>query len=158
MRLLLAAVGRLKHGPEAELVADYAQRIRRSGRALGFAEFSIVEIDAPERDSKNRILKEGELLLERTEGAFRIALDERGKSKSSAEFAELLARRRDEGRPSCAFLIGGADGLADSVKAACPAAISFGRATFPHLLVRVMLCEQIYRAMTILSGHPYHRA
>lgn len=160
MRLLIAAAGRLKQGPEADLVDAYAARIRAGGRAVGISAFTIVEIEAPKTLSGDvRRAREGELLLGALpDDARPIVLDERGKDLTSAAFARLIADRRDQGANDVAFLIGGADGCAAAVKEAADATIAFGRATWPHLLVRALLCEQIYRAMTILSGHPYHRA
>jgi 23S rRNA (pseudouridine1915-N3)-methyltransferase len=160
MRLLIAAVGRLKAGAEADLVEDYATRIRASGRALGVGEFKIAEVEAPKGlAGAARQAREGELLLAATDPkARRAILDERGKDQSSESLAKLIAAWRDQGAPEIAFLIGGADGHAEPLRESADALIAFGRATWPHLLVRAMLCEQIYRAMTILSGHPYHRA
>lgn len=158
MRLKIAAVGRLKSGPESALVEDYAARIRAVGRGLGVTQFAIVEVEAPKGlDGEARRQKESAALIEATGGARRLALDERGRALSSEEFAALLARWRDDGAPEIALLIGGADGHAPDLRESADGLLSFGKATWPHMLVRVMLCEQIYRAMTILSGHPYHR-
>lgn len=160
MRLAVAAVGRLKSGPEADLVADYAGRIRAVGRAIGVAEFTIVEVEAPKGlEAPARKARESTLLLAAIPAkGRRAALDERGAQFSSAAFAKLIGDWRDRGAPDAAFLIGGADGLEASVRESAEAVVAFGKATWPHMLVRAMLCEQIYRAMTILSGHPYHRA
>lgn len=159
MRLLIAAVGRLKSGPEAELVLDYVERARRLGRSIGFPDVAVVEIEAPKAlAGETRRTRESELLLAATPaGASLAALDERGDLLTSDEFAGLLERWRDAAASSAAFLIGGADGHAETLGAKADRRIAFGRATFPHLLVRTMLAEQIYRAMTILAGHPYHR-
>lgn len=159
MRLKIAAVGRLRSGPEAALVEEYATRIRAAGRALGFSDFRIDEVEAPKGlDGEARRRKESAALLDASAGgARRIALDERGRALSSEEFATLIARWRDEGAPEIAFLIGGADGHERSLLDSANLALAFGKATFPHMLVRVMLAEQIYRAVTILAGHPYHR-
>jgi 23S rRNA (pseudouridine1915-N3)-methyltransferase len=157
MRLAVAAVGRLRGGPEAAIIDDYAARIRGLGRGLGVSAFDLREIEAPKGLSgEKRQEKESALLIEATPGARRIALDERGDNLTSEEFARRLAQLRDAGAAEVACLIGGADGHHPSLKA--DVRIAFGRATFPHMLVRVMLVEQIYRALTILSGHPYHRA
>lgn len=160
MRLAVAAVGRLKSGPEAELVADYAARIRALGRSIGFTEFTIVEIDSPKGlEGPAKKAREATLLLAAVPSkARRAALDERGAQLSSAAFAKLIGDWRDQGAPDAAFLIGGADGLDANARESAEAVVAFGKATWPHMLVRAMLCEQIYRAMTILSGHPYHRA
>ena len=160
MRLKIAAVGRLKSGPESALIDDYAARIRASGRALGLTDFSIVEVEAPKGlEGEIRRRKESDKLLN-TAGpdARRIVLDERGRTLSSNDFAQMIARWRDDGAPELAFFIGGAVGHAPALRESADALLSFGKATWPHMLVRVMLSEQIYRAMTILSGHPYHRA
>ncbi|MBI1366190.1 MAG: 23S rRNA (pseudouridine(1915)-N(3))-methyltransferase RlmH [Alphaproteobacteria bacterium] len=160
MRLILAAVGRLKSGPEADLVEDYAGRIRAAGRPIGVSDFSIVEVEAPRGlDGAARQAKESALLLgAAADKARKIVLDERGRSLSSEEFARTLADWRDNGAGEIAFLIGGADGHDRTVRESADLLVSFGRATWPHMLVRAMLCEQVYRAMMILSGHPYHRA
>lgn len=157
MRLAIAAAGRLRSGPEADLIDDYAKRIRGLGRGLGFTAFDIREIEAPKGlAGEKRREREGALLWEATPQARRIALDERGDNLSSEDLARRIALMRDEGAGEAAFLIGGADGHHPALKP--DHRIAFGRATFPHMLVRVMLTEQIYRALTILSGHPYHRA
>lgn len=157
MRVTVAAVGRLRGGPEGGLVDDYAVRIRGAGRAVGVTAFDLLEVEAPKGLSGvARQEHERALLSEATTKARRVALDERGENLTSAEFAGRLARWRDDGAPHVAFLIGGADGHHPAL--AADARLAFGRATFPHMLVRVMLVEQIYRAVTILSGHPYHRA
>lgn len=160
MRLAIAAVGRLKSGPEADLVGDYAARIRGGGRGVGIPEFSLKEVEAPRGlEGAARMAREGELLAATApKSARRIVLDERGSSFSSDEFAALIAKWRDAGAPAACFFIGGADGLHPSIRESADTMLAFGRATWPHMLVRVMLCEQIYRAMTILAGHPYHRA
>lgn len=157
MRLAIAAAGRLRGGPEAALIDDYAGRIRGLGRGLGVAAFDIREIEAPKGlAGEKRQERESALLIEATPEARRIALDERGDNLSSEDLARRIARLRDDGAGEVAFLIGGADGHHPGLKT--DYRIAFGRATFPHMLVRVMLAEQIYRALTILSGHPYHRA
>jgi 23S rRNA (pseudouridine1915-N3)-methyltransferase len=160
VRLLIAAVGRLKSGPEADLVSDYVERTRRLGRGMGFSEVAVVEIEAPKAlAGAPRRARESELLLAAAPRDARLAaLDEHGEIFSSEEFARLLERWRDGGAAAAAFLIGGADGHGEELATRSERRIAFGRATFPHLLVRAMLAEQIYRAMTILAGHPYHRA
>lgn len=157
MRVTVAAVGRLRGGPESDLIESYAARIRGAGRAIGITAFDIREVEAPKSLSgEKRQERESALLAEAAPAARRIALDERGDIVSSAEFAARMGRWRDDGAAEIAYLIGGADGHHASLQV--EARFAFGRATFPHLLVRVMLAEQIYRAVTILSGHPYHRA
>lgn len=160
MRLVIAAVGRLKSGPEADLIAAYATRIKGGGRSVGFTDLTIAEVEAPRGlEGPVRTAREGELLAAAAPaGARRLILDERGKLISSEDFAALLADWRDHGAPAACFFIGGADGLDRSIRESADTMLAFGRATWPHMLVRAMLCEQIYRAMTILAGHPYHRA
>jgi 23S rRNA (pseudouridine1915-N3)-methyltransferase len=160
LRLIVAAIGRLRAGPEAALIEDYAGRIRAGGRRVGLTGIEIVELEAAKgAEGAARLAREGELLKSAVpDGAISIALDERGRQLSSAEFAVLLARHVSDGAHSMAFLIGGADGLAAETRDCAALQLAFGKATWPHLLVRAMLVEQIYRAMTILAGHPYHRA
>jgi 23S rRNA (pseudouridine1915-N3)-methyltransferase len=160
MRLLIAAVGRLKAGPERELFERYVDRANASGRTVSLAPIEISEIpESRARRPADRISEEaGKLNAALPKGAKRIVLDGRGQSLSSEELARRLAKLRDQGTPAAAFLLGGADGLAKSLLEPADLAISFGAATFPHQIVRILLAEQIYRAITILSGHPYHRA
>jgi 23S rRNA (pseudouridine1915-N3)-methyltransferase len=155
MRLHLCAVGRLRAGPERGLVDDYLQRFDRAGRALGLGP----AIEHQVEDKKHLGMAAEAALLERAvpQGAVLIALDERGRQVSSPEFAGFLAKWRDAGRQDMAFLIGGADGLAPELRARADDALSFGQMVWPHMLVRVMLAEQIYRAAQILAGTPYHR-
>jgi 23S rRNA (pseudouridine1915-N3)-methyltransferase len=156
MRLHLCAVGRLRAGPERDLVDDYLQRCDRTGRPLGLGPVTEHEV---EDKRGGGMAAEGEL-LSRTlpAGAALVVLDERGKTLSSPEFATQLALWRDSGRQDAAFMIGGADGIDPAVRSRADLAISFGRMVWPHMLVRVMLAEQLYRATTILAGGPYHRA
>lgn len=155
MRLHLCAVGRLRAGPERDLVDDYLGRLDRTGRPLGLGPASEHEVE----DKKGGGMTAEGLLLSRTipEGAALCVLDERGKTLSSPEFAQVLAQWRDAGRQDAAFVIGGADGVDPSLRSRADLAISFGRMVWPHILVRVMLAEQLYRAATILAGSPYHR-
>lgn len=159
MRLLITAVGKLKRGPQAALVEDYTGRIHQIGKATGFTDFSIVEVEAPKAlDGKARQQKEASLLEDALAPVTkRIVLDERGKSLSSAALAQKLGTWRDEGTKMTGFVIGGADGHDKKITDRADLLLSFGAATWPHMLARAMLCEQIYRAMTILSNHPYHR-
>lgn len=156
MRLHICAVGRLRAGPERALVGDYLQRFDRTGRALGLGPATEHEVE----DRKGGGMMAEAALLERAlpAGARIIALDERGRMMTSPNFAAFLARWRDDGCQDVAFLIGGADGLAPDLRARADAALSLGPMVWPHLLVRVMIAEQIYRAASILSGAPYHRA
>lgn len=159
MRLSVAAIGRLRGGPQADLIEEYATRIKATGKPLGVTRFDIKEFDAPKGlTGAPRKERESALLLEASAGARRVILDERGDNLSSEAIASRIGRWRDDGDGEIAFLIGGADGHHSSLLETADLRLAFGKATFPHLLVRVMLVEQIYRAMTILSGHPYHRA
>lgn len=160
MRLVVAAVGQMKAGPERELFARYAERATAGGRTLGLGPLVVRELsESRARRPEDRKAEEARALLACIESGGRaIALDETGKAIASAQFAALVRRLREEGTKALTFFIGGADGLDPTVRAACEATISFGAMTLPHQLVRVVLAEQIYRATTILSGHPYHRA
>ena len=160
MRLVIAAIGRRRTTPEAALIDDYAARLRLGGRAVGFLGFDIIEIDAPRlTEPRRRAAREWELMSAAApEGAKRIVLDERGKSLASAAFAAEIGAWRDSGAPAAAFFIGGADGHGEAARKSADLLLAFGPQTWPHMLARAMLCEQLYRAMTILSGHPYHRA
>ncbi len=159
MRVLVAAVGRLKRGPERELADRYLQRAAAAGRSLGFRGVEAIEIDESRaRDPDRRMLEESIALADLTSDASVTAvLDERGKMLTSGEFADCLRSWRDDGREQCAFVIGGPDGLSSTLREHADMRLSFGAATWPHQFVRVMLLEQIYRAITILAGHPYHR-
>ncbi|MES2548092.1 MAG: 23S rRNA (pseudouridine(1915)-N(3))-methyltransferase RlmH [Pseudomonadota bacterium] len=155
MRLHLCAVGRLRAGPERELVDDYLQRLDRTGRPLGLGPATEHEVE----DRKGGGMAAEGALLSRVipDGAALVVLDERGKTLSSPEFAQALAGWRDGGRQDAAFIIGGADGVDPTLRGRADLAISLGRMVWPHMLVRVMLAEQLYRAATILAGSPYHR-
>lgn len=155
MRLHICAVGRLRAGPERALVDDYLTRLDRTGRALGLGRASEHEVE----DRKGGgMAAEAELLRKAVPAGARLALlDERGKTLSSPEFARLLARWRDDGAQDTAFVIGGADGIDPALRAEADIALSFGPMVWPHMLARVMLAEQLYRAASILAGAPYHR-
>ena len=159
MRLIVIAVGRLKQGPERELAERYRGRFDDIGRKLGFRGLEIHEIaESRARDAATRMAEEAAAiaaLLPEKYGL--VALDERGKSIDSAAFAARLGRFRDAAT-DIIFVIGGADGLSPELRGKASLTIAFGAATWPHQMVRVMLLEQIYRAATILAGHPYHRA
>lgn len=156
MRLHICAVGRLRSGPEKALVDDYLTRCGRTGRALGLGPATVTEIDDRKADGK---AAEGEALLRALpDGAVLCALDERGVTMTSPDFAARLGRWRDDGAQNAAFAIGGADGLDRAVLDRADLVLSFGAMVWPHLLVRVMLAEQLYRAAGILAGTPYHRA
>ncbi|MEW2912278.1 23S rRNA (pseudouridine(1915)-N(3))-methyltransferase RlmH [Leisingera sp. JC11] len=155
MRLHICAVGRLRAGPEKSLIGDYFTRFDRTGRALGLGPARVVEIE----DKKNAGMAAEAALLRKAlpKGAVICTLDERGRIISSPDFADKLAGWRDSGRQDLALIIGGADGIDPSLRAEADFSISFGKMVWPHMLVRVMLAEQIYRAATILAGSPYHR-
>lgn len=151
----MIAVGRQKGGPEAALVADYLSRFDAAGRRLGLGPMSVIEVE----DKKRRGASvEGDLLLGAApDGAYLAALDERGKTMDSRAFAALISDQRDQGRRDMAFLIGGADGHHADLRKRCDRLLSFGPMVWPHMLARVMLTEQLYRAASILAGAPYHR-
>jgi 23S rRNA (pseudouridine1915-N3)-methyltransferase len=155
MRVHLCAVGRLRAGPELDLTDDYVQRFDRTGRALGLGPLTQHEVE----DRKGGGMAAEADLLDRAvpQGALLVTLDERGTLMSSPQFAEKLAGWRDAGRQDLAFVIGGADGIDPGLRARADASLSFGKMVWPHMLVRVMLTEQLYRAASILAGAPYHR-
>jgi 23S rRNA (pseudouridine1915-N3)-methyltransferase len=154
MRIDIAAVGRLRKGPEAAMVADYLDRFAKAGRSLGLPPITLTEV---EDKRGGGMAAEAELLSRAIPpGAALVCMDERGDQPTSPEFARRLAAHRDEARDLC-FVIGGADGIDPSLRARADWQISLGRMVWPHMLVRVMLAEQLYRAATILAGSPYHR-
>ncbi len=154
MKIKLAVVGKLRTGPEADLIADYLTRCERSGRALGLGPVTVSEVEA-----KKGGMPAEAVLLEKAVGSAAVlcTLDERGKVMSSRAFADLLALWRDQGRSEVAFVIGGADGIDPDLRAKADTSLSFGKMVWPHMLARVMLTEQLYRATSILAGAPYHR-
>lgn len=160
MRIVIAAVGRLKQGPERELSERYRKRAAQSGRALGWRDVEVVEIRESRAQEPERRMTEESIALASVipDGAITVLLDERGQALDSAGFAAQLNVWRGDNREAAAFVIGGADGLAPSLRQRAALRLAFGAATWPHQLVRIMLLEQLYRAATILSGHPYHRA
>jgi 23S rRNA (pseudouridine1915-N3)-methyltransferase len=160
MRIVIAAVGRLKQGPERELAAEYRKRAEQVGRAFGLRDIEVVEIrESKAADAERRRVEEAIAIANVIpERAVVVALDQRGRSLDSATLAATLREWRAEDRPAACFVIGGADGLAASLQGRAKLNLAFGAATWPHQLVRVMLLEQLYRAGTILAGHPYHRA
>jgi len=159
MRVLVLAVGRLKRGAEAELAARYEKRVLQAGRRSGLRDIDIVEIrESRAADAGKRMIEESIAIANLVpEGAMTVILDERGDNIGSAAFAEKLGNWRGNGVPAAAFIIGGPDGIAPSLRDKAKLKLAFGAATWPHQLVRIMLLEQIYRAITIMSGHPYHR-
>ena len=155
MRVSICAVGRLRKSPELDLIKDYTSRFDKTGRSLGLGPLSIAEVE----DKKNIGMSAEADLLERAipKGAKLCILDERGQLMTSPEFANQLGQWRDQGVGDVAFVIGGADGIDPSLRAKADFAISFGKMVWPHMMVRAMLCEQLYRASSILAGGPYHR-
>jgi 23S rRNA (pseudouridine1915-N3)-methyltransferase len=160
MRIVIAAVGRLKQGPERELAERYRKRAADAGRKAGLDGVDIVEIkESRAGDPARRMLEESIAIANVVpERAAIVILDERGESMSSGAFAGRLQGWRTENKPAVVFIVGSADGLAPNLRETASLAIAFGAATWPHQLVRIMLLEQLYRAATILVGHPYHRA
>jgi 23S rRNA (pseudouridine1915-N3)-methyltransferase len=160
MRILVLAIGRLKKGPEAELAERYRKRAAQAGRSLGLREIEIVEIkESRAQEADKRMLEESIALANLIpDKAVTVILDERGKSLPSQELTERIRTWRDNGATAVVFIIGGADGLAGSLRDKAALKLAFGSATWPHQMVRIMLLEQLYRAVTILAGHPYHRS
>lgn len=156
MRVHICAVGRLRTGPERDLIDDYLKRFDRTGRALGLGPAQIHEVE----DKKGGGMAAEAALLDRVipKGAMICTMDERGKMITSPDFAQTMGRWRDGGCSDLAFIIGGADGIDRQLSARADFSLSFGKMVWPHMLVRVMLSEQLYRAASILSGSPYHRA
>jgi 23S rRNA (pseudouridine1915-N3)-methyltransferase len=160
MRLVIIAIGRLKQGPERELAERYRERFDDIGRKLGFRGLAIHEIpESRAGDAARRIAEEAAAISAAIpEKSVLVALDERGDNIDSTVFARHLGRWRDQSVADTIFVIGGADGLSPDLRRKAKLSVAFGSATWPHQMVRVMLLEQIYRAATILAGHPYHRA
>lgn len=154
MRLTFLVVGRLKSGPERDLVDEYVKRAGPVARGLGFRAIEEIEVA-----SGGGLDAEADRLLAKIpQGAKCIRLDEHGRAFGSVEFSEKLASWRDQGIGDLVFLIGGAEGYGDAVRRAVPETLAFGPQTWPHRLVRVMLAEQVYRALSIEAGTPYHKA
>ncbi len=154
MKISVIAVGRAKSGPELTLIENYRTRFDAIGRGIALGPLDIVEIDSRRSDREVDSVK---ILEKIPKGYHVIALDERGKTQPSSAFSAMLCDIRDGGAPGIAFLIGGADGHSDAIRATAQRQIAYGPATWPHMLVRVMLTEQIYRAAAIAANHPYHR-
>jgi len=159
MRVVIAAVGRLKKGPERDLAERYRKRAADTGRNAGLPIFDVIEIRESRADSSERRMIEESIAIANVipERAVTVVLDERGENISSASLAGHLQGWRAENKTAAVFIIGGHEGLAASLREKTDLALAFGAATWPHQLVRIMLLEQLYRAVTILSGHPYHR-
>ena len=159
MRVGLFAVGRLKAGPEKELAARYLDRFAKAGPAIGLEFSRLSEVNESRASSADTRKREEAGMLEKAvpEGSLLLLLDERGKALDSQGFATLLGSFRDMGKRDLMIAIGGADGLDPSLLAAAHGKLAFGPQTWPHALARAMLAEQVYRAVTILAGGPYHR-
>jgi 23S rRNA (pseudouridine1915-N3)-methyltransferase len=160
MRIIVAAVGRLKQGPERDLAKRYREHAVKAGRPVGIRDVEIVEVaESRARDAPRRRIEESIALAQLTpDGAAKVVLDQGGENVDSPTFAGFLRRLRDQGCPAAVFIIGGPDGITANLRGAADLRIAFGAATWPHQLARIMLLEQLYRAVTILAGHPYHRA
>jgi 23S rRNA (pseudouridine1915-N3)-methyltransferase len=160
LRITLICIGRLKAGPERELFERYYTRLKAMARSVGVADVELREIDESRaRRAEDRREEEAAAIL-KTLGPrdALIALDERGASPTSEVWAADIAEVRDAAQSAYVVVIGGPDGLSSSLRAKAQKVISFGAMTWPHQLVRVMAGEQLYRALSILAGHPYHRA
>jgi 23S rRNA (pseudouridine1915-N3)-methyltransferase len=151
LRIRILCIGRMKDGPERELVDDYLGRAQKSGKTLGYRAVEEVELNSSSKDD------EGQRLLAKHGKGILIRLDERGEAWTSQDLSKRLARWRDAGEEAASFVIGGADGTSPAVAAAARHTISFGVQTWPHKLVRVLIAEQVYRALSIEAGSPYHR-
>ena len=159
MRVGLFAVGRRKAGPEKDLAARYLDRFAKAGPAIGLEFSRIVEVAESRASSSDTRKREEAGMLEKSlpEGSLLLLLDERGRALDSPAFASLLGSFRDMGKRDLMIAIGGADGLDPSLHGRADAVVCLGKMTWPHQLVRILIAEQLYRAVTILSGHPYHR-
>jgi len=151
VRIRILCIGRMKDGPERELVDDYISRAQKTGKSLGYRAVEEIELNSSSKDD------EGQRLLAKHAGGILIRLDERGEAWTSQDLSKRLARWRDAGEDAVSFVIGGADGTSPAIAAAARHTISFGVQTWPHKLVRVLIAEQVYRALSIEAGSPYHR-
>jgi 23S rRNA (pseudouridine1915-N3)-methyltransferase len=159
LKVTIAAIGRMKSGPEADLLDTYLTRARQQGRQAGLSAVSVTEFaESRKPDVTARKAEEAHAMLGACPpGATIVALDERGQTLTSQQFADTLRRELDAGTTDLVFCIGGPDGHGDALHTAARLTVSFGRMSWPHKLARAMLGEQIYRAVTILVNHPYHR-
>lgn len=160
MRIGIFAVGRLKTGPEKELAARYLDRFAKAGPAIGVELSRTTEISESRASNGETRKREEAATLQKTlpDGGVLVLLDERGKALDSEAFAGLIETCRDQGKRDMTIVIGGADGLDPSLYEKADVVLCLGKMTWPHQLVRILIAEQLYRAVTILSGHPYHRA
>lgn len=159
MRLTLLAIGKMKKGPETELLERYLGRTEKAGRQLGISSVLLIEHSESRAASADlRKSEEAGLLMGAMKpGGFLIALDEHGKDIGSADLSALMRKNMENAAPEMAFAIGGPDGHGQEILGAADLVLRMGKMTWPHQLARVMLAEQLYRSITILSGHPYHR-
>jgi len=159
MRISLFAVGRLKAGPEKELASRYLDRFAKAGPAIGLEFARLTEVPESKASNAETRKREEAAALEKAlpDGALLVLLDERGKSLDSGGFADAIGRFRDGGKRDLMIAIGGADGLDPALRPKAAAILNLGSMTWPHQLVRILIAEQLYRCVTILSGHPYHR-
>lgn len=159
MRVMVAAVGRLKAGADRELAERYRDRVAKAGRAVAINDIDVVEVrESPAHEAERRVIEESIAVANIIpDGAVVVLLDRQGENVDSDAFVGRLRAWRDDSRHTVCFVIGGADGLGRALRDRADLVLAFGAATWPHQLVRIMLLEQIYRAVTILSGHPYHR-
>lgn len=155
LKIHICAVGRLRSGPERSLLDDYLDRFDKTGRALGLGPVKLHEVE--DRKGGGMAAEAQLLSAALPKGARICTLDERGKLMSSPDFAQQIALLRDDGAGDLAFIIGGADGIDPALRAQADMSLSFGKMVWPHMLARVMLSEQLYRAASILAGSPYHR-
>jgi len=154
MHIRLISIGKLKSGPEKEMVDDYVGRFNKAGPGIGLRSLKLIDLA-----SGGGLQAEGERLLDALpSGAKVVRLDEHGPQWSSVKLSSQIAKWRDDGMGQLCFVIGGAEGYSDAVRAACPETLAFGPQTWPHRLVKVMLTEQLYRAVSLQAGLPYHKA
>ncbi len=160
MRISLFAVGRLKSGPEKDLASRYLDRFSKTGPAVGLEFSRLIEVPESRASNADTRKKEEAAILQKSlpEGGLLVLLDERGKSMDSESFAQMIGRFNDSGKRDMLIAIGGADGLDPELQSRADAVVNLGIMTWPHQLVRILIAEQLYRAVTIIAGHPYHRA
>lgn len=154
MRITILAVGRLKSGPELDLGNDYLDRFRKAGRSLGYRSIDLIEVES----GGGMDAEASRLIAKLPQGSQSVRLDEHGREYRSTAFSQWLSQLRDSGTPDLCFLIGGAEGYGQAIQDAVPQTMAFGKQTWPHRLVRAMLAEQLYRAVSIEAGLPYHKA
>ncbi len=159
MRISIFAVGRLKSGPEKDLATRYFDRLAKTGPAIGLEFSRVVEVAESRASNAETRKREEAAMLEKhlADGAVLVLLDERGKALDSPAFASFFGGLRDSGKRDLIVAIGGADGLDPALYDRAAAVLNLGKLTWPHQIVRILIAEQLYRAVTILSGHPYHR-